>query len=264
MKYAVRYFKNSKILDKADEIIIKYWERDPELLEFLNKLKENQRLILNITNLDNVEDNIDLFKAAAQKVNISILCSKHQDYNIFIDNEIPFFFIEGVDSLDKLVSNIEIGVSDIYITNELCFYLKDIAENYKDLVNIRVYPNITQSSSNSYKHIFRKFFIRPEDIDLYEGIISTIEFYTDFLEQQDTLYKIYNTKGAWNDDLNIIIKGLDLNINSANLMPFFGSTRLNCKKRCALNKCHICDHMEILAKSLKEDNISIIKKPKDK
>lgn len=267
MNFAIKYYKNCPILDKVNEIIIKYNEKDSELINFAKeKTKEDQRLVINICQLDSpIEENIDIFKAIIkikQSKNFAIKCLKDQNYSLFQENNIPFFFSNGAETWDELIGQISCNVSDIYIINELGFSLHKIAQVFKDKVNIRVYPDIVQSSSELYKNTLKCFFIRPEDLFLYENIIDTIEFFDDRLNVQPTLYNIY-AREAWNDDLSIPIKGLDKNIDSSLIIPLFGQTRLNCGKRCALNKCSVCDHAEIIAGKLELNDIYIEKQPKD-
>ena len=45
MKYAIKYYQECRALPDADEIIIKYYERSVRLLDFIQTLSENQRLI---------------------------------------------------------------------------------------------------------------------------------------------------------------------------------------------------------------------------
>lgn len=256
MKYALQYYRGCEILDQVDEIIINYYEKDKELINFLNKILSYQRLIIDISTLENIDENIEIFKQAFEKNNnIAIKCSKNQNFNILKENNLSFFFKEGANTWDKLVGYIEAGVSDIYIVDELGFSLRKIKNAYKDCnINIRVYPNIAQSSSDLYKNTFKKFFIRPEDLYLYENIIDVIEFADIRLKAQPTYLKVYK-EGVWNDNLNIIIAGLDIDINTMAMIPLFAESRLNCGKRCALNNCHICDHIQIIAGDLEDNKI---------
>lgn len=85
-------------------------------------------------------------------------------------------------------------MSDIYITNDLAFDLNTLSKEVHKINNkcqIRVYCNIAQSAlvlqeQNSLK----SFFIRPEDVDLYEKYIDVLEFYG-VDEKLETYYKIY-------------------------------------------------------------------------
>lgn len=157
------------------------------------------------------------------------------------DMGIDFFLDTKIDTLDKLLGVVNLGVSDVYICNELGFMLKDVSAfcHYRQ-IKVRVYPNVAQSSTDLEIEPFKKFFIRPEDLHLYEDYVDIIEFYCKELDKQMTLYEIYHKDKSWNDDLSIIILGLDKNLINSSIPPIFGEVRLNCKKSCGLNRCDIC------------------------
>ena len=255
MKYSIRYYKGCPILEEVDEIIIKYNEKDPEIIKFVQKWKEDQRIILDISDLSNEEivDNLSLFTTCNTLHNIAFLLFKDQDYVSLAEANLDFFFFDTIDCLDELIFQTNLGVSDIYIEGELGFYLKTIYDVYGDSFNIRVIPNTSESFSNSYDEKFKNFFIRPEDMEIYSEYVDIIEF-AGSLTIQPVLYKIYK-EGHWNGDLSILIQGLRKHINNLYIIPLFGTTRLNCKKRCAFDKCHVCDRIQDTAKILQEENL---------
>ena len=261
MKYSIHYYKGCPILDDADEIIIKYTEKDPELINFVQNWKQEQRIVINITTLTNqeIEENLSIFSAAASAHNIAILCRKDQFYVDIAAADIPFFFDYGIDSLDELVWQIHLGVSDIYIVNELGFSITKIKEAYEDKVNIRVFPNVAQGGNENIDG-FNKFFIRPEDVGIYENYVDIFEFGGE-LDQQPIIYKIYKDE-RWLGNLNEIIIGSNAFINNLSIVPSFGYSRLNCNKRCAFNKCDICNHIKSVSEILNDKGINIKKEKK--
>ena len=72
MKYALKYFSTSKILDKVDEIKIKYKEFNPALLDFVQD-HINQRIIVDYRYTGSAnEQNVELF-AEALKINSKLI-----------------------------------------------------------------------------------------------------------------------------------------------------------------------------------------------
>jgi len=255
LKYACKFYQGCSMLDIADEIIIKYDKKDREILKFVQKWKPEQRIILNITELEDIEKNLELFTTIAKLHNIAFLCSKEQDFHLLEEECLSYFFIEKCGTLDELIGQIRMKVSDVYITNELGFYLPDISRICKDKhINVRVIPNVAQSSSDTISSDFTKFFIRPDDLYLYEDYIDVIEFLTDRLEIQPTLYEIYKD-GRWDGDLCQIIYNFNEDIPNNSIIPIFGEIRLNCKKRCCFNKCDVCKYMESIARELNKKDI---------
>ena len=151
MKYAIKDYQECRALPNADERIIKYYERSARLLDFIQTLSENQRLIIDITQLKNKEENLEIFKPISEKYsNFTIMTSLlEEDYKIWFDNKINFFFKEGAETFEQVQGMIRAGVSDIYIINELGFKIADIAPIcHRNNIKIRVFPNIAQAGTN--------------------------------------------------------------------------------------------------------------------
>lgn len=265
MKYAIRFYQNCRVLNKADEVIINYNERNPNLIKFVDEKDENQRYIADITNLNSsILDNLEIFDAAKKThFNFAILCSKKQDWSFLMERNIKFFFAEAPSSYDELSAFIRVGVSDVYITGEMGFNLEKIS-NYchSKGVEIRVYPNVAQSSifdATFSTDSFKNFFIRPEDVSIYDEYVDTFEFFGS-LDKQPVLYDIYNDE-RWYGDLNEIILSLTIPVDNMTLVPYFGLSRVKCEKRCNFDKCHICDEILHTGELLKEKEI-LIKKNK--
>ena len=156
---------------------------------------------------------------------------------------------------------ISLGVSDVYIVEELCFEIDKVAEiAHSEGVNIRVFPNVAQSSWNDSDGI-TKFFIRPEDVYLYEPYIDVLEFFNS-RKRENTLYKIYAIEKKWFGQLSELIVGLNDDIDSRYIASEFGDKRRACRKNCVKGgKCRICDRVVALSQVLEKNNL-IVKKDK--
>lgn len=291
MNYAIKYFSTSKKLGEADEIIIKYDEISDDLPWFIEKYckldggRPEKRLIIEyyigqILYSTSEEEREDTMIKEAEKFrelllhNITELSIKvvgvFEDVKTFVailkDFEVPFFVEYRPHNIEEVNALINFGVSDIYITNELAFSMTEIAKIAHDnLIKIRVHPNVVQQSELCYIfpdviNSIQQFFIRPEDIEIYENYIDVIEFFGP-LNKQDVLLDIYKD-GYWMGDLNELIIDFKDSINCMNLMPDFGFYRLGCQHRCNLNKCNYCQISRSLAKELKKKDIYIKKEKK--
>lgn len=256
MKYAIRYYEDCRALKDADEIIIKYTKKTSKLLDYIKEdIKENQRLIIDITLYEGnfIEDgNLSIIDVAKTlHPFLAILTSNKDEYiEKYKEKNIPFFFIDRVDSLDVMNYFIDCGVSDIYIVNELGFYLGDIAPYiHEKNVIIRVFPNVAQSIIEETP-VISKFFIRPDDIYLYEDLIDVFEFFGS-LNRQSVLMEIYKEE-TWSDILDLIIIGLNLDLDNRLFNPYFGEARVNCRKRCTFGKCNICKRSFTLGETLRD------------
>lgn len=269
MKYSINFHRDFRYMEEIDEIIITYKDKNAEVLDFLKTVSENQRVILDTTKDDNIviEKNLEIF-SAAKKIhkNIAIkmaLWQRGAAADLYEEN-IPFFFDTFVDSWDILISFIKMNVSDVYVANELGFELKNISKVCKDAnVNIRVFPNVAQTSSKiDNLDMLKAFFIRPEDIYAYEPYVDICEFFGP-LDRQSVLYEIYKSE-KWLGDLRELIIGLNFSIGSRTILPCFGEERVNCGKKCYYGQCIICDKIKTISNQLKEAGVELVtRKEKD-
>ena len=259
MDYAFRYYKGiNKDLENVKEVIIKYTEKDPSLIKFVEDSK--YKVVADVTNCKNLKDSLGIFAGAARTLNFFTLKINISQREIIPDlqkDNIDFFFAEGADTWDKLLSFIQAGVSEVYIINELAFDIvrvSDVCRNYS--VKIRMYPNVAQTSAEvkDYLDTFKFFYIRPEDLYLYEEYVNTLEFFGP-IDRQEVLYRIYEVNKEWVDDLSILIIGLNKYVFNGAINPSLGRRRLNCKKKCAAGECIACDNAAHTAEKLAEMNL---------
>ncbi len=271
MKYSVEFLKHMD-LKGFDEITIQYDRQDEQLVKFLED-HSTQRVILC------VKDVID-FSQGEEWRKLNAIHEKYPDYNFAvkfyqcrafdsrenpsltksIDNlKVPYFMGDCVTNFDELNYLLSLGVSDVYLTENICFDL----ERAKALcsaqqVTVRAFPNIAQANVRSTPAL-KKFFIRPEDVAQYEPYIDVLEFWGP-LDRQAVLLRIYQ-KGLWFGDLKEIILDFDLDFDSRRILPVFGTMRATCKRKCmAGEKCTICDHILSISKHLEDKNIIIMNK----
>ena len=261
MKFAIKFYQGCRTLQKADEIIIRYNEKSASLIDFIQKWGEHQRIIVDITELETpIEECLAIFEGARKlHKEFAVLLSYNQDYVELAEMNIPFFFIEGASCLDDLANQIQLGVSDVYIINELGFNLEKISKLFhKNNVQVRVYPNVAQSGSKLNMNTFQQFYIRPDAVQLYEEFVDVFEFFGP-LDKQPVLYDIYYDE-RWLGNLNEVILGLNKIVNNQTIMPYFDTPRIRCNKRCNFGKCDICGAVENLGKALEEKGIGLTRK----
>ena len=141
----------------------------------------------------------------------------------------------------------------MYIAEAMGFELAAIAEIVKPYgAKIRVYPNVAQASRRETKGLM-KFWIRPEDIEIYEKYIDVCEFFYDEYEKQEIYYKIYKDDKKWLGDLSELIIGLESGFDSTCIVPRFAHKRTKCGRACMKgDKCKMCHRVIELAKTLKK------------
>lgn len=180
---------------------------------------------------------------------------------------LPFFFNDYIDKWDVLHGYLALGVSDIYIANELGFELDKISKITKARnVKLRVLPNVAQSSWFDTDDL-RKFFIRPEDIEDYSPYIDTFELYEDDPSKPEigtVLYKAYVKDKRWYGKLNEIIDNFSDELDGRFTHPHWVDRRISCAKRCLKGgHCRACITFSQLADTLEKVGI-IVEKEEEK
>ena len=265
MKYCLNYNKDtekSNSIQKVDEWTILYNNKDNTLLDFLD-LHIDKRINLYI-NDENI--NFQFLKELCDKYsNLYIKFNGNYYFDKVRENELnfKFFFDTQISDWDILIGILKLEVTDVYIVESLAFEIDKVAETVHQYnTQIRVYPNIAQSKWYDIDAL-KKFFIRPEDINVYEKYIDVIEFY-DVDKKIDIYYDIYNEKKKWFGQLNEIILDFNSEIDNKYIIPRFAEARIKCGKNCFKGgSCRRCEIIEQLSNTLKESKL-IVSIDKDK
>ena len=271
MKYCISYSNKSHIIDKVDEIIIRYDKNKILNLfaDFIPNHKE-QRIIVDLCFLDYGEDLEALKKVSTihkerpeLKFDLRVNNFEEDFTKILKSTNIAYFYNTYANNWDTFIGLVNAGVSDIYIVENMGFELNKIAAiAHEHNIQIRVFPNVAQSSWKDTSGIY-KFFIRPEDTEVYEEFVDVYEFYGDS-KHIDTYYKVYHDDQKWFGNLKEIIIDFDYDLDSKYVIPRFAEKRTRCGKECLKGgKCEICNRIVDLSKNLEKANL-IVKIDKDK
>lgn len=265
MKYCIDYKRGTTIINKVDEINI-FCDHTSiyNVIDYIYN-HPNQRTNIKLHDKKEIMD-YNLIDQLCQLVeelpenDIALVFPKFdKDYidRLHTNNsKIKFFFDVLIREWETLNYFIKLGVSDVYIIEQLCFELKDVAEfAHKNNVQVRTFPNISQKTMDATPAI-KGFFIRPEDIPFYEEYIDVLEFFDMTKKSIETLLKIYTETKKWYGDLKELIIGLDCEFDSRFITPRFCERRLNCQRKCLKGKsCNFCDNVQELATTLKKNGI---------
>lgn len=266
MNFSIPFTRKFNYFDQPNvEIEINYKPKVKELQDFIIKYPNKRiNLIFNTWDAFDKERDPALIQAFRQKYPECDLVMRLPDYNASIqtllaEKQLPHYYYIFANRWDILNGLLATSVSDIYVTEDLCFSM-DIIKQKKGNKRIRVFGNICQFSWPEYDSL-RTFFIRPEDVKLYNKYIDVIEFVSQNKYQFNTLYDIYNSGTRWAGPLKEIIKNFKEDIDSYYILPSFGQLRLNCGKRCSVtSSCSFCTEIGKVAKSLKGNQIGVFYK----
>lgn len=238
MLYSVSYLSPHK--QEADEIKCPYNQLGlifPFMQEFPAK---RINIIANSTaNLDKLYEQINLVKEATQ--NYTIECGDPSLLQIMLNKGYHAYLATPVTDWETFLILKRLGVSDIYIDGPLGFSMNKIARGKED-VKIRVSPSVSPNTVLSAESNLTSFFIRPEDLDLYDDYVDVIDFQTAKLEKENKLFDIYKRK-SFMFDLSLLIDNLNDSINNLYVTNDFGLERLNCHQICKIpgRFCPFCE-----------------------
>lgn len=259
MKSCIEWRKTFRYLDQVDEYNISFKNKTKQLLYFLDQYATGEKRV-NIILDDNAnKDDIDLIIAIynRDKYNIAVSLASIDTFyiNQLKESNIPFYLQNHINSWDALYYAIDLGVSDVFITDELGFDLKRVHKKTKEAgIKIRCYANISQTQYPYENNDGLKgFYIRPEDIGIYNKYIDILEFYKS-TEQQNILYEIYFKSKKWDGPLKDLIKGLKNDVDNYYILgKDFAKIRLDCQKKCLKGHgCQICEITISLANTLRD------------
>ena len=152
MKYCITYKKSSRTaIEQAEELLIQYNEKK-DFLECLLQYPQ-KRIIIAFDNINLNEEilkTIIIIKKENKDIQMALRVQKDIEQKLIDEmkkNKIDFFLNYYAYNLDIFWGLIKMGVSDIYITEDLGYNLitiKQLAE--KENIIIRAFPNIAQSA----------------------------------------------------------------------------------------------------------------------
>lgn len=254
--FCLTYYPFEKYLEDADELKITYRAADRTLQDFLEKFKQKSIVIEGQFK----DQDLLLFKGLKQKFNnfkLIIYSNETDVLNKIKEYKIPFFFNDFVGTIDKMYGLMKYQPTDMYICEQLGFSIDQVSKVlHNHNIKVRVMPNIAQSSWAETPAL-QKFFIRPEDINVYATYVDVFELIAP-QPQQAVIYKIYK-QGYWSGPIKEIIPNFKDNLDSRFVGKAFGVIRTACHKRCLYKpeSCDICNRIKDLSQTFKDNNIFI-------
>jgi len=241
-----------------------------KLLSFCNQysgkriniaITSSEMPISHLSTLNKIYDNIYVRLNVAQYQYVEKL--KEKGIKFFFDYTLP---ASNFVLLDKLI---QMGVSDVYIADDLCYRLEDVSNRCKNsnvqirLILNRIPSTVPAAGSDIHSPIFtpRHYSQLNEYIDVAE-FDCYYEFESDAYNWNmfTVLYKAWFIKHDWYNDLREINLDLEIFYPVRQEMPNFIERKLNCGRQCVYNdRCHKCETVIELAQMMYEDGTYIIK-----
>jgi hypothetical protein len=271
MKYAITYTKNFRHYDEVDEVIFPYKGISDEegLIEIVTNTltREDQRAIILVDKYEQSIDDLIPIVRKLKTVHENMVVSLNLDYqHEWIDKlkeaEIPFMFVNFATTVTQIAAMVIFGAKEVYLAEDICFMLPRL-QLFRDIdgIKFRIFPDILQTPRRcaSLPQV-TNFFIRPEDVDLYEKYVDVIEIFRKD-SRQSVVYEIYK-QGQWRGPLSDLIIDLEEEINGSSFIPDFGRARLGCGRRCAMTDCDICTYSVEVGHKMEEAGVAFVKQKK--
>lgn len=239
MKYCLSSRQSHEYLKRADEIKVKY--RDRDIIYDYSQKYPTATIILEMP-LNGEEVNwAELNNYQRVTEGRFIVCIANlKDAEKCKAANIKFYYGFPIGSFYELRSLKEIGVCYFRLSAPVFFQLDKV----KQLgVPVRAVPNVAYDGYFPQPNGLYGTWIRPEDIPTYDEYVETFEFEAADLEKERALYRIYHDDGKWPGDLNLLFTNFNIHALNRHLpnIDALAKRRTTCGHRCQDTfPCSIC------------------------
>lgn len=242
MKYCLSGRQSMSVLKRADEIRVRYEDKD-RILDYIESLP-TKTIILDIPR-EIEEINWNLLKMYAEKISFMVCLYDLKWVNECRDCGIPFFWGYPITSYYELEGILALNPCYIFLGAPLCFDLPTVKA--RAACPIRLCPNLAYDAYIPRKNGICGSWIRPEDVDLYAEYVDTLEFEVNELQREQVLFHVYKDNKEWPGNLNLLITNLNCNVDNRMIPKDLGTRRISCKQHCMHGTCHFCETAMLFA-----------------
>ena len=183
------------------------------------------------------------------------------------EHKLKYFFNTSAapSSFLLLEEQLMLGVSDIYICDDLCYNLEKVRKACdKYNVQVRLVLNEIPSRRFDKGENSRAPIFIPECSEKLSEYVDIGEFNTSSWVKIGTYYKIWFKKKEWRENLKFIYKDLQIDIPNESLIPNFIDFKMNCGYKCGYGSCcKKCEQFVDIARDLRGKNIEYDKGEKN-
>ena len=225
-------------LAKADEIKVAYKDRNT-IIDYVDKYDATIVLDMRVAPEETDWEEISRLNTICREKFIFGAVSANQFYKC---NElgIKFYFDRPISRYEDIQDLRVFKPEYLLIETPLFFELEKVKVfgiPVRLAPNLAYYDNWIPKVNGLYGS-----WVRPEDMDLYEGLIDTVEFVASDARQEEAYYRVYFETKTWPGELeHFIVNFRQLGVNNGYLPRSFTEARLNCGQKCQSGgSCKIC------------------------
>lgn len=239
MKYSLHNIVSISYLKKADEIYIPY--KDRRAIPDYAKKYPKTALVLEVPPATQWEfDELkEYYILSRERLTLCLPDMLDPRIEQIKSAGIPFFWGYTITSFYELQTLVNFGVSQARIGAPI-FFDTDALKKFN--ITKRVIANVAHEGYIPGADGIVGSWIRPEDVDQYEGAIDILEFADSKSHKEEALYRIYAEQHAWPGKVDMIITNIDAPLAYNRMLPpEFTTARLNCRQRCMSGgACQLC------------------------
>ena len=243
MKYCISGRQSYSVMEKADQIKVKYEDQD-RIIDFVEKLPDKE-IILELKSLPD-KNVFKTWRMYDEKfANFYIALHDLNLYELLNAEGIKWYWPYPVTSYYELKEILKLCPSFIQLGPPLSFDLENVQKIVGE-IKLRMICNFSRPKYLPKNNKDPQFFgqwVRPEDVHLYEPYIEIFEFEfeEDGLKKEETYLHIYKDNKYWPGNLNLLIEQLNFNVDNRSIPEEFGKARIKCCQRCLYGRsCRIC------------------------
>ena len=236
MEFCLSNHCGSRYLVKADQIRVAFRDR-ASIPDTYHKFKKPIILFPSLEGEEYDWKQLVTFSTICNN-NFYVICPSIGEINIAKEYGLKYFMAEEATSAWDLRAMIELGCSYAYVGAPLFFDLGSVRELP---IKLRAIPTVSYNHHLPHKSGVYGQWIRPEDLDKYDGLLDTIEFEFCHAEREQTLFKVYAKDHQWPTRLDILVTDLDSHAINRVIVPELAKRRLICRQECqAEGRCYMC------------------------
>ncbi len=259
---------NFELNDKVAEFnILFYKSRNnlEDLIAFVNHYPDRRINIQfpegvhlpTLKSINSINNHIYVRLKASDMMNLKDLKENH--IRFFFDSDCPAYNYSVLDAF------INMGVSDVYIADDLCYNMSDVeAYIHGKHITMRLVLNRIPSTSIDRGVNQRSPIYMPKDMDELSKYYDVFEF--DCGEPYDwakfdVLYRSWFENKYWHGEMYEINSDVDQKFHCDSLFPEFTGFKLNCGRRCntrITNHCRKCEQFLELGETLKKKEVRFV------